>query len=81
MEVQTPPGSVYSGGDSLSRLPSEVPSDLASLYRRNTQFARLVAGEESEAGEAPPRYEPFASRENALGAQAYAAAVLADPDS
>ncbi|KAL5504710.1 hypothetical protein ACEPAH_7373 [Sanghuangporus vaninii] len=78
MEEQTSPGSVYSGGQSLSRLSSEVPADLASLYRRNTQFARLVAGEESEAGEPPPQYDAVASLENACGAQTFATAIPAD---
>ncbi len=32
-------------------------TDMDSLYHRNTQFARLVSGQESEFGEAPPKYD------------------------
>ncbi|EJD08036.1 uncharacterized protein FOMMEDRAFT_131011 [Fomitiporia mediterranea MF3/22] len=74
--VHTPLSGTYSTpGQPLSPLPSDIPSDVASLYRRNTQFARLVAGEESEAGEPPPQYETVASHENAIGAQAQASAI------
>ncbi|KAI5118355.1 hypothetical protein M0805_006756 [Coniferiporia weirii] len=66
-------------GSPLTRAPSEADSDTGSLLRRNTQFARLVAGEESERGEAPPRYERVAPAlapvENARGARAFSAVV------
>lgn len=32
-----------------------------SVFERNSQFARLVAGQESESGEAPPHYEAQAT--------------------
>ena len=32
-----------------------------TLYNRNTQFERLVSGQESEAGEAPPSYDAIPS--------------------
>jgi hypothetical protein len=47
---------------SPSQVSLATTSETESLYRRNTQFARLVAGEESEIGEAPPSYSYDASR-------------------
>lgn len=32
-----------------------------TLYEQNTQFERLVSGQESESGEAPPSYESVAT--------------------
>jgi hypothetical protein len=39
--------------------PSTMPSlrQLDSLYNRNSQFERLMSGQESERGEAPPAYD------------------------
>ncbi|THH03390.1 hypothetical protein EW145_g6296 [Phellinidium pouzarii] len=76
-DAQASPGSAYVSGQPLERRPSETPSDIGSLYRNNTLFARLIAGEESEHGEAPPRYERVASLENAHGALASAAVISA----
>lgn len=44
----------------LERIPSDV-SSVGSLYRNNTLFARLISGQESEQGEAPPQYEQVVS--------------------
>jgi len=52
--------------------------ETSSLYERNSQFARLISGEESEMGEAPPRYEsvilgtPLCGPTNLAGAHAMA---------
>lgn len=59
--VVTPGDSPGENGAPLTRAPSLAMSDTSSLYNRNTQFARLMAGEESELGEAPPRYDYVAS--------------------
>ena len=64
-------------GLDLSRVPSEVPSEVESIYRRNTQFARLIAGEESEIGEAPPTYDAVVCMQNAAGALATTTVVPA----
>ncbi|KAH8115350.1 hypothetical protein DFH11DRAFT_1588801 [Phellopilus nigrolimitatus] len=66
-----PPGGVYLPGEPLSRLPSDTPSEIGSL------FARLMAGEESELGEAPPQYEYIEPLENSHGALASASVVTA----
>lgn len=46
---------------------SLLPSlrQLDSLYYRNSQFERLVSGQESERGDAPPAYD-IASRTTAV---------------
>lgn len=67
----------YDQGLGLSRVPSDVPSEVESIYRRNTQFARLIAGEESEIGEAPPTYDSIVCMQNAVGALATTAVVPA----
>jgi hypothetical protein len=36
------------------------PSETDTLLHRNEQFERLVSGQESETGEAPPAYTSFA---------------------
>ena len=69
----------FDGGMPISRLPSNALSDVDSVFQRNAQFARLVAGEESPMGDAPPQYETVASRENALGAQATADVIELHP--
>ncbi|TDL22999.1 hypothetical protein BD410DRAFT_839307 [Rickenella mellea] len=55
------PQTPYSAGGPLGRAVSLTPSDVESLYNRNSQFARLVAGQESELGEEPPRYDHVAN--------------------
>lgn len=45
-----------------------ISPETNSLYERNTLFARLVAGEESEIGEAPPRYENVIRGTSSCGA-------------
>lgn len=48
----------------LERIDSEAAS-VSSLYRSNALFARLIAGEESEQGEAPPQYDQVVAIERA----------------
>lgn len=40
-----------------ARAPSGAAPRFESLLDRSTQFERLIAGQETEAGEAPPAYE------------------------
>lgn len=69
-EHQREEESFIDDGQPLSRLNASAFSEVESMFRHNAQFERLVAGEESEMGDAPPRYENIASHENALGLQA-----------
>jgi len=41
----------------INRGTTQLPRRRDSLYDRNTQYERLVSGQESEVGEAPPAYD------------------------
>lgn len=64
------PAAAIPNGDAsltpLARIPSEAAS-VGSLYRNNALFARLVAGQESEQGEAPPQYDQVVALESLHG--------------
>ena len=62
---------------SLSRQNSLTPSETDSVFRRGSLFARLVAGEESEQGEAPPRYDCIPETRHFMSAGASAEVVPA----
>ena len=57
VHAQAPVGGYYLDGANLSRSPTDAAEDTDSLYQSGSLFARLIAGEESEQGEAPPRYD------------------------